>query len=658
MSGKIEKIFDIVPQGTGGRWALGTVILIYLVAYNETSGPIAVFSTLLAAFYGFVSAMCRNGTKNLQIAYIRASNKFDFICIFLSLWFDALAILTACSILARTLSICVDTMTGGLARILILGRNSPVNEPWPDVLGVGVVFLITGMFMLGLENSKAFSIIMTISMLGINGIVSCVSWYNGDYKEWDKNYFLPNGLYSLLTASAISTFSYPTEMPNIQGWKRLLGLLLILLVCGSTFLAAGCLSTIVHLKTAHEYVAVPLFSILDENNFKKFIAAAACLLLLTSSAAFLELFPELYQLIVRFSTTEFKILSRQINYESPDSGNPILAIFIAGSLCAIMAFAAPLQNLTHIMAASHLFSGLIKAFYLLYFPFRPKFMQHSVESSLSYSRLPAANQNLQGPSGRRSNNWRLSGQKSNRKNKKKIKNDVDKEWLLLGEPSSPCQIPRDQDDLESTILSDAEPSPTDFEFPGRVDNSDSDTSTDIDAIVDEYREKVKVTTAGPIDRSSRLPSIASWRVTIFAIMLIIFGIGLILFGIHCNLLPAYITGLIGIFLVSVVMSFIPKYNGNIINVSPIICSISLTLGSIFLSSCLIDSWPALLFWILAGLCLVLRCDTWCCSCFEIPSSDDYLIAQRTRKAAIRLPRPPKGIVIPGRIPNHHQNRNR
>lgn len=36
---------------------------------------------------------------------------------------------------------------------ILLGRNAPANEPWPDVLGVAVVFLVTGMFMLGLEVS-------------------------------------------------------------------------------------------------------------------------------------------------------------------------------------------------------------------------------------------------------------------------------------------------------------------------------------------------------------------------------------------------------------------------------------------------------------------------------------------------------------------------
>lgn len=34
--------------------------------------------------------------------------------------------------------------------------------------------------------------------------------------------------------------------------------------------------------------------------------------------------------------------------------------------------------------------------------------------------------------------------------------------------------------------------PSDFEYPDKFDKSDSDTSTDIDAIVDEYREKIKV----------------------------------------------------------------------------------------------------------------------------------------------------------------------
>ena len=89
------------------------------------------------------------------------------------------------------------------------------------------------------------------------------------------------------------------------------------------------LSIIFH-RTVEDYIAVPLFHILEENNFQKLVPAGACLLMLTVTGAFLELFPELYRIIVRFATSEWRILTKQVAYESSDSGNPVLAVFIAG----------------------------------------------------------------------------------------------------------------------------------------------------------------------------------------------------------------------------------------------------------------------------------------------------------------------------------------
>lgn len=80
---------------------------------------------------------------------------------------------------------------------LFSGRNSPSNEPWPDVLGVTVIFLVTGMFMLGLEHSKAFSLIMTLAMLGLNVLLSIVSWWRKDLKSWQELWLQPNGLESV-----------------------------------------------------------------------------------------------------------------------------------------------------------------------------------------------------------------------------------------------------------------------------------------------------------------------------------------------------------------------------------------------------------------------------------------------------------------------------
>ncbi|SPP82129.1 uncharacterized protein LOC117583865 [Drosophila guanche] len=685
-------LLDVLCSGSGARLALGTSVISYLIVYNEASAPSMLFGVLLATLYGSMSARCKTSLRSLQMPYVRATNKFDYGCLFLAIWLDALAAMCACAALARTLSACLDAMTGGLARILILGRNAPTNEPWPDVLGVSVVFLVTGMFMLGLEHSKAFSLIMTLGMFGLNAILSAVGWWRGDLLAWSTdNYFQPDGISSVFLATALLSYSFPSDWPQQHRSGRYAASLITSLVCVSLLLTAVCLSTVVHYKTHEEYVAVPLFNVLDESGFHKLVPASACMLLLTSSAAFLEIFPELYGIVVRLATSEWRILSKQISYESSESGNPVLAVFIAGSLCAMLAFACPLQHLSYTLAASHIGAGFLRAFYLLYTPYRPKFMQPSCESSLSYSRLstaPIAKSSSCSSAATSSSSrlkrslWNISLTKhtglKKPKTKPRNKQEVEKEWLLLGEPTSPCPQ-REGRDVESTILSDGEPPPSDFEYPDKFDKSDSDTSTDIDAIVDEYREKIKVTTAGPLERSVRVPTVSSWRVTIFALVVIALGIALCVAGLTMHWAPASFTGAIGVFIVTIMMGFIPKYTGSVINVSPVLCGMSLLLCVVLFSGCAVHSWPGLIIWLLAGLIMVVRCDKVCCNCFEhssmmnaqlIPSVSGKTIASGVKKASlasgsglsgagpstsIRIPRPPKtvGVVsLPQRINGH------
>lgn len=113
-------------------------------------------------------------------------------------------------------------------------------------------------------------------------------------------------------------------------------------------------------------------SILETTDFHNLEPAAACLLVLTCSCAFLELFPEMYNLLVALTTSDWKILSRQIGYENGDSGSPVLAIFTGGSICAMIAFACPMEFIIYLIAGSQLSASIIRAFYLLYSPFRPK----------------------------------------------------------------------------------------------------------------------------------------------------------------------------------------------------------------------------------------------------------------------------------------------
>lgn len=123
-----------------------------------------------------------------------------------------------------------------------------------------------------------------------------------------------------------------------------------------------------------EFIAVPILKILETLDFHNFEPAIACLFVLVCSCAFLELFSEMFNLIVTLTTSDWKILSRQIGYEHGDSGSPVLAVFCGGSICAMISFACPLEIIVYFIAGSQLSAALIRAFYLFYSPFRPKYM--------------------------------------------------------------------------------------------------------------------------------------------------------------------------------------------------------------------------------------------------------------------------------------------
>lgn len=125
-------------------------------------------------------------------------------------------------------------------------------------------------------------------------------------------------------------------------------------------------------SNSNSYETVPILRILETKDLHKAIPAVGCLYVIACSGALLEIFPETFKIIVRLATSEWKILLKQISYESRDSGSPILAVFVCGSLVAILAFACPMKNMTYIIAASHLVSGILRASYFLYSPFRPK----------------------------------------------------------------------------------------------------------------------------------------------------------------------------------------------------------------------------------------------------------------------------------------------
>lgn len=77
---------------------------------------------------------------------------------FLVLWLDMLTQLCAAATCARTASATMDYMSNGRSRVWLFGYEShSLGEPWPDVLGVTIVVVVTAMFMLGLDVRSGIS---------------------------------------------------------------------------------------------------------------------------------------------------------------------------------------------------------------------------------------------------------------------------------------------------------------------------------------------------------------------------------------------------------------------------------------------------------------------------------------------------------------------
>lgn len=76
---------------------------------------------------------------------------------FLVIWMDILEQLASAAACARVASATVDYTSGGRLRDWLFGLESHfLGEPWPDVLGVTIMVVVTGLFMLGLDVSAKY----------------------------------------------------------------------------------------------------------------------------------------------------------------------------------------------------------------------------------------------------------------------------------------------------------------------------------------------------------------------------------------------------------------------------------------------------------------------------------------------------------------------
>lgn len=276
----------------------------------------------------------------------------------------------------------------------------------------------------------------------------------------------------------------------------------------------------------------------------------------------------------------------------------------------------------YVMGGSYLIAAFLRAFYLLYQPFRPKYLVQEGSATLSYSRLDKSRN--QKPDKRFLWFLKRTASQAYHAIPKAEKNEhIEREWLLLGEPAS-SPIPKQQEkDVESTILSD--PSTEDIEccIDKRSEKSESESATDIDAIVDEYRQKVKVSTAG-VNDVIKLPSNGSWTVVVFLIFLIVSGVVCITYGILNDFYNLSYISLALVLVAVVTLHILPKYQTSSLHPSTLVCSIGIISFGIFLGMIVSDCWAPLLIWITASLLIFVRCDRYFCICLNQETPDSSM----------------------------------
>lgn len=155
---------------------------------------------------------------------------------------------------------------------------------------------------------------------------------------------------------------------------------------------------------------------------------------------------------------------------------------------------------------------------------------------------------------------------------RKRNEEMEREWLLLGEPTSPRNtiILDDEQDTSTLTITPIGPENNASNQDGEMlqfaisndlieSSSDSESSTDIDAAVDEYRQKVEVTTSGPSEKVLRIPSLESWRLSIVLICFYFVGIGICVCGNAIGSAIIFGGGVLGKYSLIIEFNFVKHY---------------------------------------------------------------------------------------------------
>ncbi|XP_052741360.1 uncharacterized protein LOC112044469 [Bicyclus anynana] len=612
-------------EACGARWTLGALLLAPLAAANSSYCAVpAVFLLFILVTSATYTAKDLGKLSELlppaRTARGRRERNLRSFSEFMVMWMTFLAHLVAVAICARILSATADHVTGGRTRRWLFGYETrALGEPWPDVLGVTVVMVVCAMFMCGLEESMMFTFMLLVILYIFSQCFAIFGLMNLNIENIKISF--PISTYEIFTAGAPLSYAFCAVLPpkDIVTFKKKMMLIIFIptpvfcclcflysnMLDGTTIDAALPVTTLLEART-DEWV-YPIFSAIT--------VAGICL-------ALTELCPILFSILVALASPEWKVLTRSMTYESATTGSPVLAVFTAGSLAAILAFACPLSHMITLMNASHLLSISIEAFNFIILRCVPTAEQME-SGDVEYKRL--GNDKTRAKSSEKKAKrglWFIPSALRHTKTLESIKSKVnketeDRECLLLDEYAN-CpteeidQVTSGSSGTRVLTLAQEEDVQSDIDV-SEAEISSGDDSTDIDAVVKEYRDRIQVVTAIPVASLPTPPSLSGARWSAVGAMVQIFADAFIAYG-FCNedlRVPMFATGipfwLCGTFL----STWQPAHNIDSRKFEKMQGPLTLMISALLLTPLLVSSWPAIILFAGAGVVIYARCERWC-----------------------------------------------
>ncbi|KAF2883508.1 hypothetical protein ILUMI_22681 [Ignelater luminosus] len=624
------------------HWALGTLVLVGL-ASSELAGAATIVALPIAAFAITLGALCEPASKPSE--NIPKKRKCSDIIEFLEIWFNILELLAAGATCARVASATMDYMSRGRLRDWLFGLEShSLGEPWPDVLGVTIVVVTTALFMLGLDRSPSLAILLYVGLGASFIFFIVIGSFHTDiiFWNWTEDFNL-NNWECILTTAAMCSYAFPNSVPSTQRNKLCLKYGCFLIVPLLCYLLIILVFTLMSHFRELAGTAIPLVRVFEVRDVDWARPIMATCTIFVGCIALTEIIPSLYNGIIQLASREWKVLVSSLLYRNPMTGAPVLAIFTVGSLTSILAFACPLSYLVRLLNVSPLIKCALRSSRTLYARYKPEFIHEDLSvqhSNIQYSRLQQGQKKSIKPSPTRRIKTAFdimprflrntSFNAGPRTSKGFSTNTEDKEYLLMDDYSN--QSTKGNVDIESDSESDAN------EVSSICTDAEADTSssTDIDAVVQEYKEQIRVTTVNNFS-DHKSPSRLTSQTVLTSILFIYASTALITTGLFLNISYLILISLIIIVICAIIILMMPQNKQNLPKEDVLpkkifswVAITSTAINSMLATTLLSEVWFGIIMWICGGIVLFCRCD--CCNCEGLyPTSKERLRLQGPKK---------------------------